>query len=131
MEEITLHVQLKAKYIDIGGYITYVFENLDFKNYEDQYVMCVQFPNWNQSEIKINDIGYVNVRYVKDLNIQRLSQDLLCVPHSNPEYGTLIFQQEDLIYYPLQLHVRSLLILHNGAQEDNPSTIICASVYFS
>jgi hypothetical protein len=66
MEEITLHVQLKAKYIDIGEYITYVFENLDFKNYEDQYVMCVQFPNWNQSEIKINDIGYVNVRYVKE-----------------------------------------------------------------
>ena len=66
MEEITLHVQLKAKYIDIGGYITYVFENLDFKNYEDQYVMCVQFPNWNQAEIKINDIGYVNVRYVKE-----------------------------------------------------------------
>jgi hypothetical protein len=28
--------------------------------------MCVQFPNWNQSEIKINDIGYVNVRYVKE-----------------------------------------------------------------
>ena len=66
MEEITLHVQLKAKYVDIGDYITYVFENLEFKNYEDQYVMCVQFPNWNQSEIKINDIGYVNVRYVKE-----------------------------------------------------------------
>lgn len=66
MEEITLHVQLKAKYIDIGDYITYVFENLEFKNYEDQYVMCVQFPNWNQAEIKINDIGYVNVRYVKE-----------------------------------------------------------------
>lgn len=66
MEEITLHVELKAKYIDIGGYITYVFENLNYKDWEDQYVMCVQFPNWNQSEISEGDRGYVNVRYVRE-----------------------------------------------------------------
>ena len=66
MEEITLHAKLKAMYQDIGGYITYVFENLDFKDYEYQYIMCVQFPNWNQDPIEIGDIGYVNVRYVKE-----------------------------------------------------------------
>lgn len=66
MEEIALYVQLKAKNIDVGGYITYVFENLNFQTYENQYVMCVQFPNWNQSEICIGDVGYVNVRYVKE-----------------------------------------------------------------
>jgi hypothetical protein len=66
MEEITLHVQLKAKSLELGGYITYVFENLNCHDWEFQYIMCVQFPNWNQSEIKINDIGYVNVRYVKE-----------------------------------------------------------------
>jgi hypothetical protein len=66
MEEITLHVKLKAKYIDIGDYITYVFENLDCTNCDNQYIMCVQFPNWNQANIEINDVGYVNVRYVKE-----------------------------------------------------------------
>ena len=66
MEELTLYVKLNAKAIDIGGYITYVFENLNYKNYESQYVMCVQFPNWNQSSIEIGDIGYVNVKYVKE-----------------------------------------------------------------
>lgn len=66
MEEITLHAKLKAVYQDIGDYITYVFENLDFKDYEYQYIMCVQFPNWNQDPIEIGDIGYVNVRYVKE-----------------------------------------------------------------
>lgn len=66
MEEITLHVKLVAKTIDIGNYITYVFENLNYKDFESQYVMCVQFPNWNQSEIIIGDVGYVNVRYVKE-----------------------------------------------------------------
>ena len=66
MEEITLHVKLVAKAIDIGDYITYVFENLEPKSYENQYIMCVQFPNWNQPIININDQGFVNVRYVKE-----------------------------------------------------------------
>ena len=66
MEEVALYVKLNAKYIDVGGYITYVFENLNYKSYDQQYVMCVQFPNWNQSEINIGDVGYVNVRYVKE-----------------------------------------------------------------
>ena len=66
MEEVALYVKLNAKYIDIGGYITYVFENLNYKSYDQQYIMCVQFPNWNQSEINIGDVGYVNVRYVKE-----------------------------------------------------------------
>ena len=66
MEEITLKVKLVAKASDIGGYITYVFENFDFKTYEQKYIMCVQFPNWNQSEIFIGDIGYANFRYVKE-----------------------------------------------------------------
>ena len=46
--------------------LLYVFENLNYKTYDTQYVMCVQFPNWNQSEIEIGDIGYVNVRYVEE-----------------------------------------------------------------
>lgn len=66
MEEITIHVVLKAKNVDIGGYITYVFENLNQTDYNSKYLMCVQFPNWNQTEINIGDIGYVNVRYVKE-----------------------------------------------------------------
>lgn len=66
MEELTLHVILRAKNIDLGNYITYVFENLNQTNEENKYLMCVQFPNWAQSNIEINDVGYVNVRYVKE-----------------------------------------------------------------
>lgn len=66
MEELTLRVKLVAKNIDIGDYITYVFENLESQEYDTKYIMCVQFPNWNQSEINIHDIGYVNVRYVTE-----------------------------------------------------------------
>ena len=66
MEEVTLHVKLKAKYIDIGDYITYVFENLRPHYWEYNFIMCVQFPNWNQSEISVGDVGYVSVRYVEE-----------------------------------------------------------------
>ena len=66
MEEITLHVKLKAKCLDFGNYITYVFENLESKDVTDKYIMCVQFPNWNQSEIYLEDVGYVNIKYVKE-----------------------------------------------------------------
>ena len=69
MEEVTLYVELKAKSIDVGDYITYVFENLNYEDskfHEDQFIMCVQFPNWNQPEIYKGDKGYVNVRYVRE-----------------------------------------------------------------
>lgn len=66
MEEITIHGKLVAKFIDIGNYITYVFENLEFQHPDDKYIMCVQFPNWDQFEINIGDSGYINVRYVKE-----------------------------------------------------------------
>jgi hypothetical protein len=66
MQEITIHGKLVAKFIDLGNYITYVFENLEYQDYDDKYLMCVQFPNWDQFTIDIGDIGYVNVRYVKE-----------------------------------------------------------------
>ena len=66
MEEITFHVKLLTKTIELGGYITYVFKNLNPISWEYENIMCVQFPNWEQSEININDVGYVNVRYVKE-----------------------------------------------------------------
>ena len=66
MEEITLHAKLIAESRDLGDYTTYVFENLDSKTYEDQYIMCVKFPNWNQAEINIEDVGFVHVRYVTE-----------------------------------------------------------------
>ena len=65
-EEVTLFVKLVAKYIDLGNYITYVFENLEYKDYDSQYIMCVQFPNWEQSDIQIDEIGFVTIRYVKE-----------------------------------------------------------------
>ena len=66
MEEITFHVQLVAREYELGGYILYVFKNLDCHSWDFEYIMCTQFPNWNQKEIEVLAKGYVSVRYVKE-----------------------------------------------------------------
>ena len=48
------------------GYINYVFEDLEFKNYDYKYIMCVRFPNWNQSAFNLNEEGFITIRYVKE-----------------------------------------------------------------
>lgn len=48
------------------GYITYVFEKFNYNNFDDQYIMCVRFPNWNQTAIEIGDIGFVCIKYVQE-----------------------------------------------------------------
>ena len=51
MTESTIYAKLVAKQTDCMGYTTFVFQNLD----EYGYVMCVMFPNWEQSYIVIDD----------------------------------------------------------------------------
>ena len=66
MEEITFYATLKAKNIELGDYTVYVFENLNAPSWDFEYIMCVQFPNWNQDPINIGDVGYVSIKYVKE-----------------------------------------------------------------
>ena len=61
---------LKAKLLadrhDIGGYIVYVFQNLEHTCiYKDKYVMVTRFPNWESPSIKIGDVGYLKYKEVK------------------------------------------------------------------
>ena len=59
---ITYHAKLVAKQLDCLGYTTFVFQNLD----KSEYIMCVMFPNWEQSYINLDDEGYVTVKYVEE-----------------------------------------------------------------
>ena len=63
-KEITFHGKLMAKRTDWMDYTTYVFENREPLEPGLKYVMCTQFPNWNQGLISIGDTGFVSVRYV-------------------------------------------------------------------
>jgi hypothetical protein len=63
-QTVTYHVKTIAKCIDPMGYINYVFEDLEYTDLEYKYIMCVRFPNWNQSVFNNGDEGFVTVRYV-------------------------------------------------------------------
>lgn len=65
-QEITYHAKLVAKIADGLGYTNYVFEDLEYQDYDYKYFMCVRFPNWNQGSIDLEDIGYVTVKYVRE-----------------------------------------------------------------
>ena len=65
MTETTIHVKFVAESIDFMGYTSYVFENLESTNWDNKYIMCVRFPNWDQASFNIGDIGYLNIRYVE------------------------------------------------------------------
>lgn len=45
---------------DIGGYIVYVFQDLDTTEYE----MCTRLPNWNEPILEIGDVGYIEIEDV-------------------------------------------------------------------
>lgn len=66
MESITIRAKLLAEHTDFMGYINYVFENLEAQEPDFKYIMCVRFPNWDQSLMSIGDIGYLNIRYVEE-----------------------------------------------------------------
>jgi hypothetical protein len=66
VETITLHAKLEAKCTDGMGYTNYVFKDLEYTNYDYQYIMCVRFPNWEQTTFDIGDEGFVTIRYVQE-----------------------------------------------------------------
>lgn len=62
---ITTHAVLKAKRTDLYDYTTYVFKSLE----EDapfgrRYIMCTRFPNWQEPEIDIDEVGYLSFKEV-------------------------------------------------------------------
>lgn len=60
-----IRCKLLALKKDVGGYITYVFKNLNSTNVYDEYVMCVRFPNWDCYNLEIGDIGFLKYRMVE------------------------------------------------------------------
>lgn len=65
-QEVTYRVRFVAESSDNMGYQNYVFENINYTDEDNRYMMCVRFPNWNQEYFDIGDEGYVTVKYVRE-----------------------------------------------------------------
>lgn len=62
------YAQLVAKETDYADYTTYVFQVLDeviINEIKSLYVMCVQWPNWQQDKIELGDKGYLKYKEVR------------------------------------------------------------------
>ena len=64
MQKITIHAKLVDKENDIGGYIIYVFKNLESTDWTNTYIMCTRVPNWQTGNISIGDVGYMTYQEV-------------------------------------------------------------------
>lgn len=60
----TIKAKLKELRRDLGGYILYVFENLDDDKWYSKYISTVRFPNWEEPFVNIGDIGYLDFKEV-------------------------------------------------------------------
>jgi hypothetical protein len=58
---ITILSRLVAKEADFE-YVVYVFEVLDAQ-FEDKYIMCTRYPNWNHRNIEIGEEGYLEFSF--------------------------------------------------------------------
>ena len=93
MIEITIHAKFIAESIDFMGYTSYVFENLESTNWDNKYIMCVRFPNWNQAFFSIGDIGYLNVRYVEQ-GVDKWFDRKNLIPYNYDNIIFLVFKHE-------------------------------------
>ena len=48
-----------------GGYIIYLFRNLDSNSWDTRYVMTTRFPNWDCPFLKKGDIGFLKYKEVE------------------------------------------------------------------
>lgn len=54
--------------MDSFGYITYVFKLLDEADKEVwkyKHITCTRYPNWQCKQLKIGDIGFIEINIVK------------------------------------------------------------------
>lgn len=48
-----------------GNYILYIVENLNYNKWDNQYLLCVRYPNWEHRDLKENEIGYLTYTPIK------------------------------------------------------------------
>ena len=58
---ITILAKLAASNIDPEQYVTYVFQDLESK----EYLMCVQFPNWEHRSLRLGEIGFLEYKEIR------------------------------------------------------------------
>lgn len=63
-KQIVIKARFINGYLDFNGYCIYVFENLESDYWDNKYIMCVRYPNWEGNTPNINDEGFLQYTYI-------------------------------------------------------------------
>ena len=92
-KQITCRARLVADFTDMMGYTTYVFENLDYDSWENHYIMCVRYPNWNQAPFDLYEEGYLNAKFV-EAGVDKWFDGTNFIPYRYTDIAFLKFVKE-------------------------------------
>lgn len=95
---VTIFCKLLAKEHDLGGYTTYVFQNLEDAPFGHKYLMCTRCPNWEHRNIEIDEMGYLTYQEVvagKDEWYDRISGQMIPYNYSNLYFIKFIKKQDN------------------------------------
>lgn len=85
---ITVYAKLLAGRRELGGYVKYVFKNLD----TGKYILCTKFPNWNSELIKLGTIGYLKYEKISAGELYPIRNDR--VPYKYTIDKFISFEEE-------------------------------------
>lgn len=101
-QTVTYHVILQQILKEEFGYISYVFENLEFQDYDYHFLTVTRFPNWNQRHLEIGEVGYVVVKYVQE-GIDKWYDGKEFIPYTNDHIIFLKFIPEKPKVVPTEI----------------------------
>lgn len=93
---ITLHAKLRVACPEELGYKTLIFEDLEYSDSDFKYITCVLFPNWNQSPIKVGDVGYLQIKFISaGLDKWFDGKDFIPYKYTNIQFLKFVLEKEE------------------------------------
>lgn len=89
MNEKKVYAKLLAGRRELGGYVKYVFQDLN----TGKYILCTKFPNWNSEPIKLGTIGYLKYEKISAGELYSIRND--CVPYKYTIDKFISFEKEE------------------------------------
>lgn len=93
---MTVLAKLVASSTDPFGYIKYAFKLLDDNDIEVwkyKHITCTRYPNWKCRELKIGDIGFVEINIVK-AGVDTWYDGVNQIPYKNDAKQFINFMEE-------------------------------------
>lgn len=92
------HCKLLTYRSELGGYVLYVFRNLDAVGVLDRYIMCTKHPNWQTPPIGIGQEGYVKIKEIeagKDTWYNQDSGEVIPYKYSGVQFFEFVLDKHE------------------------------------